>query len=97
MVVQDGETIVIGGLIEDKASQTRAGVPFLSSIPLIGYLFSSTKGKTEKTELIILITPHVVKNFDEASLVTREFQEKLWQVDKLLRTSEDYWKDYKRP
>jgi len=94
MVVQDGQTIVIGGLIKEQSTKTISGVPILSSIPLLSYLFSDTKETKEKTELIIMITPHVVNNIDEAAVMTEEFREKLGQIKKLIKSSDEYWKEY---
>ena len=65
VVVHDGETLVIGGLIKEQKGKGRSGIPFLSDIPLLGYLFSHTTDTINKTELIILITPHVIKSEDE--------------------------------
>jgi type IV pilus assembly protein PilQ len=57
--MREGETIVLGGLIEDSESENRTQVPLLGSIPLLGSLFSSTTKSKQKTELIIYITPHI--------------------------------------
>jgi len=94
LVVQHGHTIVIGGLIKDQTSKTVSGVPIISKIPLLGYLFSDTKDKKEKTELIILITPHVVSNIDEAADITGEFKDKLELIKKLIKKGGDYWEQY---
>ena len=75
LVVQDGMTIVIGGLIREKNDHTMEGIPYLSKIPYLGMLFSYNRETIEKVELLFLITPHVVKTFEEAELVTREFKE----------------------
>jgi general secretion pathway protein D len=96
LVVQDGSTVVIGGLIAEQMEKTIRGVPFLSSIPLLGYLFSDTSEKKGKTELIILITPHVVRNFDEAEMITQEFKEKLGEINKLISKSEEKWAEQYR-
>ena len=96
LVVQHDETIVIGGLIKDRANKTVTGVPFLSHVPLVSYLFSSTKKSNSKTELVIMITPHVVKTIDEATLTTQEFKQKMDLVRKLINKSGDTWvKGYK--
>jgi len=95
LVVQDGQTIVIGGLIKEQTSKSITGVPILSSIPLLSYFFSNTTEKTEKTELVIMITPHVVVSIDDADIISREFKEKLQQVKKLIKKSSDYWEGYK--
>ncbi len=96
LVVQHQQTIVIGGLIKDQTSKTISGVPFLAKIPLLSYLFSNTNDANEKTELVILITPHVVNTIDEAAEVTKEFSAKLNQIKKLIKKSGDYWQDYKK-
>jgi len=84
LVVQDGRTIVIGGLIRDQKEVTEEGIPFLSKIPYLGMLFSYTKEIAKKTELLFLITPHVVQNLEEAELVTQEFKEKVKELIKLI-------------
>ena len=61
VLVQDGHTIVIGGLFRDTASITRAQVPLIGNLPGIGTLFRSTSDTNTKEELIFLITPHIVK------------------------------------
>lgn len=73
LVAQDGETIIIGGLIREDATKTRAGIPFLSKIPILGYLFGSTIDESIRNELIILLTPHVMRNLQEAGDVTSDY------------------------
>jgi len=60
VMVEDGQTAVIGGLIRDNESVLSSGVPILSRIPLIGNLFKSTSKVKQKRELMILVTPHLV-------------------------------------
>ena len=60
LLVGDGETAVIGGLTQTLISSSRAGLPFLVDLPLVGRLFGSTSRKEEKVDLLILITPHIV-------------------------------------
>lgn len=65
VVVKDGKTIVLGGLIKDSESDVVSKVPFLGDIPLLGVFFRS-KGKTNtKREIVVFITPHILKNKDE--------------------------------
>lgn len=73
LVAQDGDTIVIGGLIQEDVSKSKDGIPFLSKIPIIGNLFGNTTDKNTRTELIILLTPHVMKNQQEAQGVTSDY------------------------
>lgn len=81
-VVQDGETLVIGGIITDRKSRSRVGIPFLMDIPVLGWFFGTTTDEVDRTELVMLITPHVIRNRDEAKGVTEEFKEKLSNVTK---------------
>ena len=59
--VRDGETIVIGGLLTNTTSESRSGLPLLSDIPILGYLFSSTRKTEVKSELVFFITPRIIK------------------------------------
>jgi len=77
VAVQSGETIVLGGLINEQNDHKKSGIPFLHELPLIGPLFGNTTKTKRKTELVILITPRVVKSRLDASLVTDEFRRKL--------------------
>jgi len=77
LVVQDGRTIVIGGLISETKDMTKEGIPDLYKIPYLGSLFGFEREIPKKTELIFMITPHVIQNLEEAELVTQEFKEKV--------------------
>ncbi len=66
VLVADGETAVIGGLTQTQISKTRRGIPLLSSLPLIGRLFSEVDTVERKQDLLILITPHIL---DEGEVV----------------------------
>lgn len=73
LVAQDGETIIIGGLIREDITKSRAGIPFLYKIPIIGHLFGSTVNESTKNELIILLTPKVMRSIPEAGNVTSDY------------------------
>ncbi len=77
VAVQSGETVILGGLIKDDDTFNKGGIPVLHELPLIGPLFGSTTKKNIKTELVVLITPRVVKSRLEARLITNEFKRKL--------------------
>jgi type IV pilus assembly protein PilQ len=62
--VKDGQTIVLGGLLQDNGSKTVNKVPILGDIPLLGRLFRSKSDNSSKTELLIYITPHILKDND---------------------------------
>jgi general secretion pathway protein D len=71
--VRDGQTLAIGGLIQESETATQAGIPILSKIPILGYLFRSSGTRQAKTELVILITPHVITSMEDGDSVTRAF------------------------
>jgi len=77
VVVQDGASVLIGGIIDDQLNRTRRGVPYLMDLPLLGRLFRVDSENVDRTELIILITPHVVRNRQEANSVTEEFEARI--------------------
>lgn len=80
LTVKHGQTIVIGGLIRDKEEEDISGVPCLIDVPVVRYLFGLQKKKTEKVELIVLITPRVVADLDDVDAVTQEFKQKVRNV-----------------
>jgi len=77
VAVQSGETIVLGGLIKDNNTDDNNGLPLLHDIPILGTLFGSKTRTKDKTELVVLITPRVVKSRQDAGLITDEFKRKL--------------------
>ncbi len=77
VAVQDGETIVLGGLIKENNTFNKSGIPFFHEIPWIGPLFGNTLNNKDKTELVVLITPRVVKSKQESRLISDEFKRKL--------------------
>jgi general secretion pathway protein D len=90
-VVGDNETIALGGLIQDSHTTTRNRIPLLGDIPYVGALFGSTSEQSSKTELIILLTPRIVKNIQEARDATRELR------DSLTDLRQGFQKDKKLP
>jgi general secretion pathway protein D len=77
VIVHDGQSIVLGGLIRENTSNAKGGIPGLMSIPVLGNLFSSTTKDVSRTELIITLTPKVVRNPQEAYEVSQELREKI--------------------
>ncbi|MEW6328042.1 MAG: type IV pilus secretin PilQ [Thermodesulfobacteriota bacterium] len=61
LLINDGETVVIGGIIYEKKTKTIAGVPVLSKVPVLGWLFKGEKDATERTELLIFLSANTVK------------------------------------
>ncbi len=80
IAVQSGDTIALGGLIRDKNDKTVTGVPLLSAIPILGNLFKVTVNTVKRTELLVLITPRVVRNRNEARAVTEELRKRMTSI-----------------
>ena len=76
VAVQSGQTVLLGGLIKQDEGTTDTGIPGLNRIPIFGRLFGQTNRSRNRTELIVLITPRVITNGDEAKQVTDEYQRK---------------------
>jgi len=76
LIAQNGETIIIGGLIREDTTKTKDGVPFLSKIPILGNLFSTTTDNVARTEIIVLLTPHVMRSLTEAGKLTSDYLER---------------------
>jgi len=63
LIVKDGETAVLGGIYEIEDGDSESGVPFFSKVPLFGWLFKKESKTDKKTELLIFVTPKIIKNF----------------------------------
>ncbi|MGH6879774.1 MAG: type II secretion system protein GspD, partial [Hypericibacter sp.] len=83
VAVQTGETVALGGLIRDRHSEGVTGIPLLSDIPLLGNLFKTTSDKDDRTELLILLTPHVIRNSQDARVLTEELRRRIPSVTTL--------------
>ncbi len=83
VAVQSGDTVALGGLIRDRDEDSVTGVPLLSSIPVLGNLFKTTQTQTRRTELLVLITPRVVRDRREALEVTDELRRRLRTLEPL--------------
>ena len=82
--VLEGQTIVIGGLIEDTKKRNKGGVPLLSKIPLLGALFGTHDLQDKKKELVLLMTPHIITDHIQSKTVTDDFKEKVEGIKKEL-------------
>ncbi len=83
VAVQGGETIALGGLIQDQRRDEVVGIPVLADIPVLGNLFKTTTDRVDRTELLVLLTPRVVRDLQDARDVTRELRERLTGLDGL--------------
>lgn len=67
VMIKDGETLVIAGLIKDQVTDTKKKVPFLGDIPLVGLLFQKSEKTVVKQDLLIFVTPHIINNDEPAA------------------------------
>ena len=84
VTVQSGETMVLGGLISEQSTNDNTGLPFLSSIPILGGLFGTQTRDKARTELIVMITPRVANSVGQAKSVSDEFRKKMKEAGDLL-------------
>jgi general secretion pathway protein D len=77
VAVQDGQTVGMAGLITDNAAEGNSGIPFLKDIPFLGTLFSTQNNSRMRTELLVLITPHVVHDQRDARALTEDLRNQL--------------------
>ena len=83
VTLADGETLVIGGLFTNQTTTEKAKTPFVSDIPLLGQLFTRTKETKQKTELIFIMTPHIVRKTSDLKIIVPPKElERLEGIDK---------------
>ena len=76
-MVQDGQTVGMAGLIRDNASEGNSGIPLLKDIPILGAFLSTQSNTRARTELLVLITPHVVHDQRDARALTEDLRSQL--------------------
>lgn len=81
--VQSGDTIMLAGLIDDRTTDGSEGVPFLSKLPVVGALFGQKTKDSNRREVIVLITPSIVRNPQEARNLTDEYGQKFKAMEPL--------------
>ena len=81
--VEAGQTVMLAGLISDSATEGSAGIPGLSRLPVIGALFGRKSTSSERSEVIVLITPTIVRNPQEARNLTDEYGQRFRALDPL--------------
>jgi general secretion pathway protein D len=77
VAIQDGQTIGLAGLISDNDSHANAGIPFLKNIPVLGDLVGNQNNQRSRTELLVLITPHVIRTRQDADDFTADLRDAL--------------------
>jgi len=85
VTIQDGDTISIGGIIQESDSTTSSGIPFLHRIPVLGLAFGNKSRSTSRTELIVFLTPHVIYDTNQLAEATEELKTGMKQVGKMIK------------
>ncbi len=88
VVVKDNQTVVIGGLIQEKEEEIVTKVPFLSDIPLLGLLFQQKSTSKNKTNLIVFLTPHIVKEAAYLAKLTDVKRKEFARVENMYKQGE---------
>ena len=85
ITVQDGDTVAIGGIIQETSAESSGGIPVLHRLPIIGAAFGSKTRNTDRTELIAIFTPHVIYDTTSIAEATDELKNKLTHLRKELK------------
>ena len=80
LVASQDQSIVLGGLVKERKSLNRTGLPFFYKIPLLGWIFGSRDDTVNRTELLIFITPRVIRSVEEGIQLSRDFEERVQQL-----------------
>ncbi len=80
LLIKDGQTVALGGFTDAERDVTQGGIPFLSSIPLLGGLFGHSSRQTTATEIYLFLTPHVIRTDDDADSVTHPMLDRAGRV-----------------
>jgi general secretion pathway protein D len=83
LITADNQTVVLGGLIREDNTHTQAGIPGLRKMPVLGPLFGSEGVSKQKTELLVLITPHIINTLEEGAHITHEMKERVGLEEEL--------------
>jgi general secretion pathway protein D len=80
LIATEDRSIVLGGLVKERKSLSREGLPFFYKIPLIGWIFGARSGALTRNELVIFITPRVISSVEEGTRLSREFEERVVEL-----------------
>jgi general secretion pathway protein D len=91
VLIRDGGTLVLGGLIQDSTTNTQNSVPLLGKIPIIGELFRTRDTEKSKTNLLVFLRPHILRNDEQAQIQTEERYKYIQEQQKLLNKDPATW------
>jgi general secretion pathway protein D len=77
VLVKDGDTVVLGGMMQQTVNNSESKIPLLGDIPLVGHLFKFSSVSRKKTNLLIFLTPHIIKTPEEMGRLTIDHQRKM--------------------
>ncbi len=83
VAISSGQTVALGGLIRDRNEVGESGIPLLGDIPIFGNLFKTTSDNVRRTELLVLLTPRVIRDSRDARTVTDELRKRLRALEPL--------------
>jgi len=83
--VQDGDTVAIGGIIQETSGESSSGIPVLHRIPVVGALFGSKSISKDRSELVIFLTPRVIYDTNQVMEATQELKDQMQKLKKLYR------------
>src|SRR5581483_8177830 len=88
LTVRDGDTVALGGIIQESDTSASSGIPFLHRLPVVGTAFGNKNSTKLRTELIVFLTPRVIYDSSQLSDASEELKSKLKRLRKILREQE---------
>ena len=85
VTVQDGDTVAIGGIIQESDTTSSGGIPLLHRIPIVGAAFGSKSVTKARTELVVFLTPRVIYDTNQIAEASDEVRSKLKRLNKLIK------------
>ena len=89
MASQD-QSIVLGGLVKERKSLDRSGLPWFYKIPVFGWIFGSRTDSVSRNELLIFITPRVIRSVEEGVQLSRDFEERVAQLKARMKETQGF-------
>ncbi len=85
IAMRTGQTVALGGLIRDNENAVESGIPFLMDIPILGHLFKTTSNVRFRTELLVLLTMHIIRDPEDSRLIMKDLRERFRSIRPLER------------
>ncbi len=84
LLARSGQTVVVGGLVDQQTEESRSGIPILKDIPVLGWLFGTTRETVTNAELFLFLTPYVITSDEDEELLRRELESNAELLEELL-------------